>query len=417
MSAGAGASPSPGPVAEPDSVTTSDPVTAPDAIAANGVHGSLADVLPAAAAALGVPVRDDVAVTLPSARIVVVLLVDGLGDVQLAARGGHAPFLSSLRSARTTAGGGWTAGQTLTSGFPSTTATSLGMIGTGLLPGAHGLVGLEVLDPDRGVLLNELAWDPAVDGRVWQPEPTVFERLAAAGLDVVRVGPGFFDGSGLTQAAQRGGRFVAADTLAARVAAGLAAARSMPGSGLVYVYWGEVDKAGHLHGCDSWQWTQELELVDTYARRLAEGLPRDALLVVTADHGMVDVPFDERIDLAHEPDLNAGVRLIGGEPRALHLYTEPGAAADVIATWRERVGDRMTVLPRDEAISQGWFGPVSPRVLPRIGDVVTAAGDGFAVVDSRTARPELLALLGLHGSRSAAECLIPLLVTPGLAAR
>jgi hypothetical protein len=372
--------------------------------------GSLADVLPAAASALGVRVRPSGTVSaleLPSARVVVVLLVDGLGEVLLRERSGHAPFLRSLRASP--------ASTVIGSGYPSTTATSMGMLGTGLLPGAHGLVGLDVLDPDRGVLFNELQWDPAVDPRRWQPAPTVFEKLANAGLDVVRIGPGFFDGSGLTEAAQRGGSFVAAATLEQRVDAALAAVRAVRAarSGLVYVYWGDVDKTGHEHGITSWRWYEELELVDRFARRLAEGLPADALLLVTADHGMVDVPAANRLDLASEPDLAAGVRLAGGEARALQLYCEPGAVDDVLAAWRERLGETMTVLSQAEAIGRGWFGPVSDRVRPRIGDVVTSAVGPVGVVDSRTQRPELLRLVALHGARTPEETLVPLLVHGG----
>ncbi len=372
--------------------------------------GSLADVLPAAAAALGVQVRSGAdggppgGLALPDARVVVVLLVDGLGELLLRERGGHAPFLRSLRSAP--------GSSVLASGFPSTTATSMGMLGTGLLPGAHGLVGLEVLDPARDVLFNELLWDPLVDPRRWQPSQTVFEKVAAAGLDVVRIGPGFFDGSGLTEAVQRGGTFVAAQSLEQRVKAALAAVERAR-SGLVYVYWGDLDKTGHEHGCSSWRWIEELERVDAFTRMLAEGLPRDALLMVTADHGMVDVPFENRLDLAHEPDLAAGVRHVGGEPRSLQLYCRPGARDDVVAAWRERLGAEMTVLTRAEAVAGGWFGPVSEHVLPRIGDVVTSATAPLAVVDSRTARPQILALAAFHGARTPAETLIPLLVSGG----
>jgi hypothetical protein len=373
-------------------------------------RGSLADVLPAAARSLGVQVRSGDSglldpLDLPPARIVVVLLVDGLGDQALAARGGHAPFLRSLRAGP--------ASTTLASGFPSTTATSMGMLGTGLLPGAHGLVALDVLDPDRDVLFNELLWDPQVDPRRWQPSQTVFEKVAAAGLDVIRIGPGFFDGSGLTEAVQRGGRFVAAQSLEQRVAAALEAVRAVRAarSGLVYVYWGDLDKAGHEQGCTSWRWIEELERIDAFTRRLAEGLPSDALLLVTADHGMVDVPFENRLDLAVEPDLAAGIRHVGGEPRSLQLYCRPGAVDDVVAAWRERLGASMTVMTRDEAVTGNWFGPVSEHVLARIGDVVTSAVGPVAVVDSRTARPQILKLLGFHGARTPAETLIPLLVS------
>lgn len=365
------------------------------------VRGALADVLPAAATALGAPVRD-VPFELPPAARVCVLLVDGMGERLLAARGGHAPFLRT--AARD--------GLVLESGFPSTTATSMGSFGTGLPPGGHGLVGYQVKDPATGALLNELSWESGPDPRTWQPEPTVFERLLGAGVDVVRVGPGFFDGSGLTEATLRGGRFVAATTLDERVDAALAALRE-PGPRLVYVYWGDIDKVGHVSGCGSWQWGEELATVDLAARRLAHRMPVDCLLLVTADHGMVDVPQDARVDLAADAELAAGVLLTGGEPRAPMLYCAAGAAGDVLATWRARLGDVMDVLSREEAVAAGWFGPVRPRVASRIGDVVAAARAPVSVHDSRCQRPELLSLVGMHGARTPEETRVPLLVVPG----
>ncbi len=362
------------------------------------------------AVALGAAVREPTPVVLPPARSVVVVLVDGLGETLLARRSGHAPFLRSLR---------WDdSGQVhqgvLTSGFPSTTATSMAMFGTGRLPGAHGLVGLDVLDPARDVLFSELAWDPLVDPHTWQPGRTVFEEVADAGLDVVRIGPSFFDGSGLTEAAMRGGRFVAAAALQARVDAAVEVVRRPGTRALVYLYWGEVDKVGHVHGCESWQWGEELASADLLLGRLVERVGPDTLVVVTADHGMVDVPFADRLDVAHEPGLAAGVRHVGGEPRGLHLYCQPGAAADVVAAWSERCGPRMQMLLRDDAVRAGWFGPVAPWVLPRIGDVVGSATDAFAVVDSRTARAQTLRLVGLHGARTPQEQLVPLLATYGV---
>jgi len=364
----------------------------------------LAGVMPAVARSLGVPeavgdggVARDLLDLLPARRAVVVL-IDGLGYDLLRQRSGHAPFLRGLLPA----------GHRLCAGFPSTTATSMGTFGTGLPPGAHGLVGYEVLIPGEDRLLNELSWDNGPDPRLWQPSQTVFERAVAGGVAVTRIGAGFFDGSGLTNAALRGGTFTAAHSLDARVDSALAAVRASKRA-LVYLYWGELDKVGHVHGCQSWEWGDQLELIDRSIARLVAGVPSDTSVHVTADHGMVDAPHALRIDLAHDAELARGVRHVGGEARSLQLYCEPGATDDVLATWRERVGARAWVLSRDEAVGHGLFGPVSQWVLPRIGDVIVAMRDNFAIVDSRTQRPQLLALLGLHGSLTPEEVSIPML--------
>jgi Type I phosphodiesterase / nucleotide pyrophosphatase len=361
-------------------------------------EGGLAGVMPAVAATLGV---GPTAPTFPTARRAVVVLVDGLGYELIRRRGGHAPFLRSLLPAA----------HRITAGFPSTTATSMGTFGTGLPPGAHGLLGYEVLVPGEDRLVNELSWEDGPDPLSWQPQPTVFELAERDGVAVTRVGPAFFDGSGLTRAAVRGGRFAAADDLAARVDASVAAVRADRRS-LVYLYWGDLDKVGHVHGCQSWEWGDELEAIDAELARLVRSVPSDTAVFVTADHGMVDAPHALRIDLAHDDELARGVRHVGGEPRALHLYCEQGALEDVTATWLARVGERAWIRTRAEAVEEGWFGPVSPVNLPRIGDLVVAMRDNFAIVDSRRARPQLLALVGLHGSLTADESAVPLFHVP-----
>ena len=373
-----------------------------------GPGPALADVLPSVAHSLGVPWGGGAGEAparqgfdLPPSRRAVTVLIDGLGHDLLVRRAGHAPWLRAhLASTRRVA-----------SGFPSTTATAMGTFGTGLAAGAHGMLGYEVLVPGTDRLLNELSWEDGPDPRTWQPHTTVFEAAAAAGVEVARVGPAHFDGSGLTNAAIRGGRFVVAATLAQRVDATLAAVRSAPRA-LVHLYWGDLDKIGHVHGCDSWQWGDELESVDRELARLAARLPDDCSLTVTADHGMVDSPHELRLDVAYEPLLAAGVRQVTNEARAPQLHVEPGARDDVHAAWTAVLGDRGIVLTRDDAVAAGWFGAVAPANLARIGDVVVAMRGRFAVVDSRRARPELLALRGLHGSLSDDEVAVPVVHVP-----
>ncbi len=364
---------------------------------------SLADVLPAVATALGTPVaqwtNDSPSLLLPEAPAYVVFLVDGLGADLLAAHAHAAPYLSSLLTDDATG----------TAGVPSTTATSLTSLGTGLTPGGHGVVGFTSRVPGSDRLLNALYWDKDVDPVQWQPHPTGFQLLAARGVQVTTVNKREFRGSGLTVAAQRGGDWIDADRVGERIAGAVSAAAHRPS--LTYLYDGDLDWTGHRYGVASSQWLQQLAIIDAETEQLRDALPSHARLVVLADHGMVDASDPERrIDVDDDPAYRDGVVLLGGEARFRHVYCAAGAVEDVRARWGELLADAALVLTRDEAIARGWFGDVSAAVLPRLGDVVAAARDNwglFSFVDF----PYETRLVGLHGSITPVEMRIPLLVT------
>ncbi|MCL1871339.1 MAG: alkaline phosphatase family protein [Promicromonosporaceae bacterium] len=383
---------------------------------------SLAAVLPAAAGALGVALKTSTGLTsdacaealqLPAAERVVVVLCDGLGLANLAERAGHAPFLRG-RLPETLA---------LRTTFPSTTAAAISTFGTGTAPGRTGMLGYTQRNPATGGLANMVSWteqsDPYRNARPNGPrmagalpvppdrlqvEPTVFEGLAAAGVRVTSVGPSRFAGSGMTLAALRGAQYVTAESLADRVDGVVRALRK---PGLAYLYWGDVDKTGHHHGWQSWQWGDELEAFDRELARLLRSVPAGTLVLVTADHGQIQVDLDDRFDVATTPALAEGVELVGGEPRAVHLYTDadPEAVAD---RWRDVLGERALVASRSEAVDAGWLGPVADHVLPWVGDVVVAPRGRLTIVDSRTQTPPSLLLLGVHGSFTPEEMTVPL---------
>ncbi|WP_436700385.1 alkaline phosphatase family protein [Nocardioides sp. BYT-33-1] len=362
---------------------------------------SLGDIVPAAAHALGSPLGPaPTGLVLPEASSYVIFLIDGLGARLLERYAHAAPYLSSLLETSAPA----------TASVPSTTSTSLTTLGTGLTPGAHGLVGFTTRIPGTGDLLNALLWDGDVDPVEWQPHPTAFASLQAAGVRVTVVNKREFNGSGLTVAAHRGAEYVGVDRVGERIAAVVAASAPAPRQPtLTYVYDGDLDWTGHRWGVASSQWLQQLAMIDHEAEQLREALPTDRRLVVIADHGMVDVPAEARIDASADADLRSGVALLGGEARFRHLYCTGGAVPDVVATWRERLAERAEVLTRAEAIGRGWFGPVDPSVLPRIGDVIVACRDDFAVL-STEGFPYEAKLIGMHGSLTPEEMLIPVLV-------
>jgi hypothetical protein len=295
----------------------------------------------------------------------------------------------------------------LTAPCPSTTPVSLTTLGTGLPPGSHGVLGFVTAVPGEDRTLNHIQWKDDPDPRVWQSRPTVFEHAGQCGVPSTAIGPYAYARSGLTVAAYRGADYrgvVGPGDLAAQVRHALAATPRA----LVYGYLAELDLTGHVRGLDSDSWRAQLQLVDRTVEQILDGLPDDAALLVTADHGMLDVPATTRIDLDDEPDLAEDVHLLAGEPRARYLHVVPGAGQDVLDRWRAVVGGRAWVAGRDEALATGMFGPVDDGVAGRIGDVVALARGTWAFVAGRT-DPGPSRLAAYHGSLTATELAIPLL--------
>ncbi|MFF5172070.1 alkaline phosphatase family protein [Micromonospora sp. NPDC000089] len=378
-----------------------------DVVAPRYGGGSLADVLPSALAVLGVPGAVDLlglAPRLAGVRRIAVLLVDGLGWYQIPTAAPYAPTLAGLAA---------TVGRPLTAGFPSTTPTSLVTLGAGAAPGAHGVVGFTVRVPGTDRVLNHIEWTGDPDPLRWQPVRTQWERARAAGVAVTVVSRPEFAGSGLTLAANRGGDYRGAagiDALAGTMRAALTAGA---GPTLVSGYHPELDRHGHLSGVDSGPWRVAAAEVDALLARLVDDLPPDAALLVTADHGQLDVPAAHRFDLDTDPRLRAGVRVVAGEPRVRYLHAAPGAVPDVLAAWSAVLGPAALVQTREEAVADGRFGPVPPEHLGRIGDVVVTCRDTYAVLATRSEPPAVSRLVAYHGADTAAEMTIPLLVVRG----
>ncbi|MGB3285475.1 alkaline phosphatase family protein [Mycolicibacter algericus] len=366
--------------------------------------GSICDILPSVAAALGAPGATDqlgLREQIGEVRRVAVVLVDGLGYHLLPQLAQDAPLLASVLAGTT--------GQLteLACTFPSTTPTSLVSLGTGVRPGEHGVLGFTLNVPDTDRVLTHIFWRDDPPPAAWQPVPTWFERLRDAGIAARAVLPEMFVGSGLTEAAYRGAEFrptVKGEHYAARVAAELAAA-----PGLVYGYTAALDHAAHVSGIGSPHWHSAAAKVDALLRHLVERLPGDAALVVTADHGGLNVPDPARIDLDADPRLRAGIRVVAGEPRVRYLHTEAGATADVLAAWTELLAGRATVHSRDDAVAAGVFGPVREEHLARIGDIVVTCTGDTAILATEHEPPQTAQLVGFHGGLNPVETAIPLI--------
>ena len=362
---------------------------------------SLADIVPSSLRAIA---HEPNRLSLPPVQKAIVLLVDGLGASVLAARAGHARTLAPML----------TAGSTIGALFPSTTASALATLTTGQPPGVHGLVGYRVLDAANDRVVNQLSgWDDRLDPETWQRVPTLFETARDAGIPSFTIGTERYRSSGFTRAVLRGGEYRSGATISDRFEEARRVLDEVD-RGLIYLYVPELDQAGHSAGWQSPNWTTMLEELDRVVRAFAPTLGRGEGMLLTADHGVLDVPPSSQVLFDSHSRLTDGIRFVAGEPRALQLHFEPDAPSSlrgaVLEAWREIEGSRSWIVSRTEAIESGWFGPhVDPEVVPRIGDIIVAARKGIAYYDSRVTVNSGRSMVGQHGSWTAEELSIPLL--------
>ena len=343
------------------------------------------------------------ALALPPVHKAIVILADGLGVSSLRARAGHARFLSSRLNKSSIIDGV----------FPATTVAGIASLTTGVEPGQHGLVGYQVLDEANDRVVNQLTgWDDGMQPATWQRARTVFDLATDENVPSFAIGPKRFVTSGFTQAVLRGAQYVPADSVADRFAAARGILNDNP-TALIYLYVAELDVAAHAHGWESDRWLAQLETLDAEVTRFASTLRSDEGLLLTADHGVIDVPSVRHVLFDTEPALVAGVRHVAGDPRCVQLYLDrhqSSVTADTLAdAWRASQGDRAWVYTRSEAVAAGLYGRVADEVLPRIGDVLVAARKSIAYYDSRPTNQKARGMIGQHGSLTDEEVRVPLI--------
>ena len=331
------------------------------------------------------------------AQSTVLVMLDGVGAAQLRARAGHARFLASISGIRDVA----------RTTFPSTTASALTGLLTATDPGQNGMLGYRVRVPKTGRVANLLhGWEDGDLPAEWQPE-TPLTLAQARQAPVFAVSKPDFATTGFTRATTAGAEFVGVTDLDERIARAGALDAQHPGS-FTYLYVPELDGIGHRFGWESGAWTDGLERVDASLRDLLRAAP-EAGLLITADHGMIDVPASRHVLLDDGDPRLEGVADIAGEPRMLHLYTHPQAADAVAGVWRASDADRAWVMTRDEAIAAGVFGTVNPGIADRIGDVLVAARAQVAYYDNRLDDLSPQRMVGQHGSLTLEESIVPLI--------
>ncbi|MCL2783856.1 MAG: alkaline phosphatase family protein [Propionibacteriaceae bacterium] len=355
----------------------------------------LSDLLPSLGAHLGVPGFDDDRIGLPASKRYVVVLIDGFGWDLVMKSLSHVPYIAEVIGDA----------KKVRSAIPSTTSASLMSLWTGVSSGMHGIVGFSFRlgnEKNRRQVTVPLSLEYPLE-----TAPRVMDAMVEASIAVSCVIPAEHIGSGLTlmstQSAFQIG--IDLDDPDVRLDAIDYASRKSDRS-VVYVYDSRLDSAGHQYGVASPVWLRTLMVIDKFLADLRARLDDDVVLLVTGDHGMVDVAPEDRIVIDSTPQLSQDLRYVGGEARFRHLYVSQPQA--VVERWSAFLGDEASVMTKNQAIEQGCFGKVDPKFLSRIGDVIAISNGGQAYLSS--AFPGEFHLVGMHGALTSAERYVPVLI-------
>ena len=335
----------------------------------------------------------------PRLHRVGVVVIDGLGSDLLVSHSGHARFLSSRLREH---------GSIIHSGLPSTTASALASITTGMSPGEHGLLGYQVRDPQTGSVVNHLkAFPDGVQPELWQPIPTIFEQAASHSIPSIAVGESRFSGTDFSRSILRGAEFRGSSNLDSH----LELMRELFDSyedAVAYLYWPALDRIGHQLGVSHDNWIDGLEVVDQFARTLHNLLAPGEAMILTADHGMVDVLPEDQVWWDADHPSRGQIDVWAGEPRLVQLYlrdgVDPARFAQESQAW---LGEKATVLTREQIVARELFGPVDVDHVGRIGDVVVFSEGSHALYDALTASENSAKMIGQHGSWTDTEISVP----------
>ncbi|MFP4079856.1 MAG: alkaline phosphatase family protein [Ectothiorhodospira sp.] len=373
------------------------------------VGRNLANLMASLSAGLGGPMPDQgpLAVLPPEAvgghRHVVLVLVDGLGDAFL--RGHPAPFLNGHRLAG------------IESVFPTTTASGITTVLTGDTPATHGLTGWHVHFRELGAVLAVLPGMPRYGGVDYDQAGVDLDRLLGhhpffdrLPVSCAQVSPAHMAHTPYNRAHTGGARLHTFKGLQGMTDQVARLIRGGSPPRYVYAYWSELDALGHQHGPDSPERRRHLGQVDEALAQLAQRLEgTDTLLLVTADHGMVEATH--RVDLTDHPGIAHCLALpLCGEPRAAFAYVRHGWHDTFARRVREELGHACTLLPSHRLLERGWFGPGRhhPELETRMGDFALVMHPGWILQDRILGR-DPHPMVGVHGGLDRREVEIPLI--------
>ncbi len=296
----------------------------------------------------------------------------------------------------------------LTSVFPSTTAVALPSISTGLTPSEHGLLGYRFYSKEYGFVINSLFGKPAntdkckieIDTNWYMPVKTSFEKLRENGVKSFVVTKIDYINSHFERAVYRGAEEVPYLTSSDMFALIEKLLKNSKPPVFINAYWWAIDALSHRYGPFSEEVFNEIIELDAMLSVFLEKMPKNTLLVLTADHGQIYSPPEKNVSLSEYPEIADFLLLPVSDLRAPYIYVRNSPDKSVFSGLQN-----VEVLTNKEAFGRGYFG-MSEKFSGRVGDFVLIIKDDASY--SYLSPGEEISLKGKHGGLSPDEMLVPL---------
>ena len=354
--------------------------------------GRLSHVFGSALAAVGGNTENRL--RLAKASHSVVVLIDGLGWHNLQDAKAYARFLSSRQL------------DSIRCEFPSTTATSLTGLATGERSGSHGMIGYSVFKRSNQKPMNLLTgWGSVDEAKGFKKVKSLSEAVENVAVRVI--GPSVYKDSGFSAITMPNVNYVVADSISERFAKAL---RVPSQNSVTYLYVPELDQLAHKFGVSSTKWLDALEEVDGELSKFNSQLPSNFGVLVTADHGVIDVPSENHVFLDEFDWYVDSVLHTAGDPRCNFVYLSEGvdSAAFTLAL-KHQFGASAYVCDSSELKISGWADWTTPTTSEVAPDLVIIWNGNAVAYDRRVAKPQYLKMIGQHGGISDQETRIPLI--------
>lgn len=358
--------------------------------------GRLSAVLPSALASLGLGLENNL--RLPRVQHSVVIFVDGLGFENVLNAGAHAKFLNRNLE------------KSIRCEFPSTTATSIAGFATGSRSNIHGMIGYTVFNRSTQTPLNLLTgWTSRDEASRFKLKESLSET---AEVRFGVVGPSAYADSGFTELTMKGGDYISAESIGDRFRE---VHKFLVGdSSFAYLYIPELDQLAHRFGVDSMDWLGALEEIDSQVQRFVEKIPANVGVIVTADHGVLDVPSANHFYLDELAWFHSEVARTGGDPRCNFIYLNDASRVHKVKElFHESVGNVAYVVEPRELTESGWAIWPNATNSNSVPDLVLIWNDLSVGYDRRTASKNSMKMIGQHGGIADRETRVPLITLGG----